>query len=150
MSCSDNSGYLDYSYLEIVRIITEFSFARLTENDITLSRLNNLRYVVHLVVCTTHYFCRQRPKCTVSNCRSCDYRNVVFCGLICVFLETKNESYGYVFKFGMIASVPICVGLGWAYNDMSTGIELIIFPMVSLLIHNMIRLSPMGDTYGLK
>ena len=73
-----------------------------------------------------------------------------FCGLICVFLETKNELYGYVFKFGMIASVPICVGLGWAYNDMSTGIELIIFPMVSLLIHNMIRLSPMGDTYGLK
>ena len=74
----------------------------------------------------------------------------LFCGAICVFLETKNESYGYVFKFGMIASVPICVGLGWAYNDMSFGSQMVTFPLLSVLIHYIIRLSPIGDTYGLK
>ena len=73
-----------------------------------------------------------------------------FCGLICVFLETKKESYGYVFKFGMIASVPICVGLGWAYNDMSFGCQMVTFPLLSVLIHYIIWLSPIGDTYGLK
>ena len=74
----------------------------------------------------------------------------LFCGAVCVILEPIRENYKFVFHFGLVISVPICVGLGWAYNDMSTGIELIIFPMASLLIHNMIRLSPMGDTYGLK
>ena len=74
----------------------------------------------------------------------------VFCGAVCVIFEPKKENYKPVFQLGIIMSVPICVGLGWAHNNMSTGIELIIFPLVSLLIHNMIRLSPMGDTYGLK
>lgn len=74
----------------------------------------------------------------------------LFCGAVCVILEPTRENYKFVFHFGLVISVPICVGLGWAYNDMSTGIELIIFPIVSLLIHNMIRLSPVGDTYGLK
>ena len=74
----------------------------------------------------------------------------LFCGAVCVILEPIRENYKFVFHFGLVISVPICVGLGWAYNDMSTGIELIIFPIVSLLIHNMIRLSPVGDTYGLK
>ena len=74
----------------------------------------------------------------------------LFCGAICVLLESKVELYGHVFQVGMIASMPICAGLGWAYNDMSVGIEIIIFPLVSLLIHYMIRISLIGDTYGLK
>jgi hypothetical protein len=73
-----------------------------------------------------------------------------FCGPICVFLEGKKELYRYVFQFGMIASVPICVGLGWAYNDMSFGSKMVIFPLFSLFIHYIIRLSPIGHTYGLK
>ena len=74
----------------------------------------------------------------------------LFCGLVCVIFEPKKENYKPVFQLGIIISIPICTGLGWAYNNMSAGIELIIFPLVSLLIHNMIRMSPMGDTYGLK
>ena len=74
----------------------------------------------------------------------------LFCGPICVLLESKAELYSNVFQFGMIASVPICTGLGWAYNDMSVGFEIIIFPLVTLLIHYMIRISSIGDTYGLK
>ena len=74
----------------------------------------------------------------------------LFCGLICVLFEAKNELYRYVFKFGMVASVPICMGLGWAYNDMSFGSQMVTFPLFSLLIHYVIRLSPIGDTYGLK
>jgi len=73
-----------------------------------------------------------------------------FCGPICVILETKNELYGDVFQFGMIASIPICIGLGWAFNDMSFGSQMVLFPWVSLLIHSITRSSPVGDTYGLK
>ena len=72
------------------------------------------------------------------------------CGVICVLLESKGEQYGYVFQTGMIASVPLCIGLGWAYNDMSVGFEMFIFPLISILIHYIITISRIGDTYGLK
>lgn len=72
------------------------------------------------------------------------------CGVICVLLESKDEQYDYVFKIGMIASVPLSIGLGWAYNDMSVGFEMIIFPLISILIHYITTISRIGDTYGLK
>ena len=59
------------------------------------------------------------------------------CGVICVLLESKGEQYGYVFQTGMIASVPLCIGLGWAYNDMSVGFEMFIFPLISIYICGM-------------
>ena len=73
-----------------------------------------------------------------------------FCGAICALFESNSELYGFVFQFGMIASIPICIGLGWAYNDMSIGMEIVIFPLTSVLLHFIIKFSALGDTYGLK
>ena len=81
MLVKDKWDYLDYSYLEIVRIITEFSFARLTEKMILRYRGLTIYAMFSsiFVVCTTHYFCRQRPKCTVSNCRTAITAMSFFC-----------------------------------------------------------------------
>ena len=75
---------------------------------------------------------------------------IFFCGPICVFFESSNERYKFSFNVGMTLSSLLSVGLGWAYNDMSMGIIMIIFPILSVLIHSIIKQSPVGDTYGLK
>tara|TARA_B100000945_G_C19975832_1_gene409772 strand:- start:23 stop:382 length:360 start_codon:yes stop_codon:yes gene_type:complete len=75
---------------------------------------------------------------------------IFFCGPICVFFESSNERYKFSFMLGMILSSFLSIGLGWAYNDMSIGIEMIIFPILSAVIHYIIKQSSAGDTYGLK
>ena len=75
---------------------------------------------------------------------------VFLCGPICIFLESSKDRYKFSFNVGMTLSSLLSVGLGWAYNDMSMGFVMIIFPILSVLIHNIIKQSPAGDTYGLK
>ena len=75
---------------------------------------------------------------------------VFLCGPICIFLESSKDRYKFSFNVGMTLSSLLSVGLGWAYNDMSMGFVMIIFPIFSVLIHYIIKQSPAGDTYGLK
>tara|TARA_Y100000768_G_C23876285_1_gene632969 strand:- start:229 stop:615 length:387 start_codon:yes stop_codon:yes gene_type:complete len=75
---------------------------------------------------------------------------IFLCGPICVFFESSKERYKFSFMFGMTLSLFLSIGLGWAYNDMSMGFVMIIFPILSVVIHYIIKQSPAGDTYGLK
>ena len=75
---------------------------------------------------------------------------VFLCGPICVFFESSKDRYKFSFNAGMTLSSLLSVGLGWAYNDMSMDFVMIIFPILSVLIHYIIKQSPAGDTYGLK
>lgn len=75
---------------------------------------------------------------------------IFFCGPICVCFESSKDRYKFSFMLGMILSSFFSIGLGWAYNDMSMGIIMIIFPILSVMIHYIIKQSPVGDTYGLK
>ncbi len=72
------------------------------------------------------------------------------CGPICMLLESSSQRYKSVFFQGMTASIPLSIGLGWAYNEMSVGYQIILFPFIALIIHCLIVISRLGDTYGLK
>lgn len=73
-----------------------------------------------------------------------------FCGPICMLLESSSQRYKSVFFQGMLASIPLSIGLGWAYNEMSVGYQIFLFPVFALIIHYLISKSRLGDTYGLK
>tara|TARA_B100001113_G_scaffold302103_1_gene261456 strand:- start:20 stop:379 length:360 start_codon:yes stop_codon:yes gene_type:complete len=73
-----------------------------------------------------------------------------FAGPICALIESEQTSYGASFTHGMLLSLPLSTGLGWAYNGMTAGFEMVIFPILSGFIHLAIRQSVVGTTYGLK
>ena len=73
-----------------------------------------------------------------------------FCGPLCLLLETSADNYRSTYLFSSIIAVPLSVGLGWAYNDMSLGFLMILFPVISIFTHYSILKSSLGDTYGLK
>ncbi len=75
---------------------------------------------------------------------------IFLCGPICVYFESSKERYKFSFMLGMTLSWLLSIGLGWAYNDMSMGIIMIIFPILSVMIIYIIKQSPIGDSYGLK
>jgi hypothetical protein len=72
------------------------------------------------------------------------------CGPICMLLESSSQRYKSVFFQGMLASIPLSIGLGWAYNEMSVGYQIVLFPIIAVIIHYLISKSRLGDTYGLK
>ena len=74
----------------------------------------------------------------------------LFSGPICVAIETMHERYKSTYFHGLILSMPLSTGLGWAYGGRSFGLEMILFPAITLVIHITIRQSPIGLTYGLK
>ena len=73
-----------------------------------------------------------------------------FSGPICMFIEPIQERYKTIYVHGLLISIPMSIGLGWAYSDMSVGLEMILFPLITLIIHGTIRQSSIGLTYGLK
>ena len=75
---------------------------------------------------------------------------IFFCGPCLVFLEKSKVRYSLVYNIGIIVSCPLSIGLGWAYGGMSTSVYIGLFPLVTLIIHYLIRKSYIGHTYGLK
>ena len=75
---------------------------------------------------------------------------IFFCGPCLIFLEKSNVRYSLVYNIGIIVSCPLSIGLGWAYGGMSTSVYIGLFPLVTLIIHYLIRKSYIGHTYGLK
>ena len=75
---------------------------------------------------------------------------IFFCGPCMVFLEKSKVRYSLVYNIGIIVSCPLSIGLGWAYGGMSTSVYIGLFPLVTLIIHYLIRISYIGHTYGLK
>ena len=75
---------------------------------------------------------------------------IFFCGPCLVFLEKSNVRYSLVYNIGIIVSCPLSIGLGWAYSGMSTSVYIGLFPLVTLIIHYLIKKSYIGHTYGLK
>ena len=75
---------------------------------------------------------------------------IFFCGPCMVFLEKSKVRYSLVYNIGIIVSCPLSIGLGWAYGGMSTSVYIGLFPLVTLIIHYLIRKSYIGHTYGLK
>tara|TARA_B100000676_G_C17765487_1_gene673871 strand:- start:63 stop:422 length:360 start_codon:yes stop_codon:yes gene_type:complete len=73
-----------------------------------------------------------------------------FAGPICALIESEHTRFGASFTHGMALSLPLSTGLGWAYNGMSAGFEMVIFPILSVFIHLAIKQSAVGTTYGLK
>ena len=67
-----------------------------------------------------------------------------------MFIEPIQERYKMIYVQGLLISIPLSIGLGWAYSDMSVGLEMILFPLITLIIHGTIRQSSIGLTYGLK
>ena len=104
----------------------------------------SILFVLHIVFCIIYYEMMFRSVAIIITVM------VFLGGPICVFFESSNERYKFSFNVGMTLSSLLSVGLGWAYNDMSMGFVMIIFPILSVLIHNIIKQSPAGDTYGLK
>ena len=74
----------------------------------------------------------------------------LFCGPVLIFLERDESNYSFVYGIGMTLSIPLSIALGWAYNRMSTGIEMIILPILGVFLHMVIRPRFVTDTYGLK
>ncbi len=75
---------------------------------------------------------------------------IFLCGPCLVYLEKSKIKYSSVFNLGMIISCPLSIGLGWAYGEMTTSIIMVLFPLLTLIIHYTIRKSFIGYTYGLK
>ena len=75
---------------------------------------------------------------------------IFFCGPCLVYLEKSNIKYSSTYNLGMIISCPLSIGLGWAYGGMSTSVYIGLFPLVTLIIHYLIKKSYIGHTYGLK
>lgn len=75
---------------------------------------------------------------------------IFFCGLCLVYLENSKLRYSSVYNIGMIVSCPLAIGLGWAYGGMSTSVSMVLFPVITLIIHYTIRKIFFGRTYGLK
>ena len=75
---------------------------------------------------------------------------IFFCGPCLIFLEKSNVRYSLVYNIGIIVSCPLSIGLGWAYGGMSTSVYIGLFPLVTLIVHYLIRKSYIGHTYGLK
>ncbi|MBT4921181.1 MAG: hypothetical protein HON10_07300 [Euryarchaeota archaeon] len=75
---------------------------------------------------------------------------VFFCGLCLVYLEKSKVRYSSVYYIGMIVSCPLSIGLGWAYGGMSTSISMVLFPVITLIIHYTIKKIFFDRTYGLK
>ncbi|DAC57178.1 MAG TPA: hypothetical protein D7I07_05830 [Candidatus Poseidoniales archaeon] len=73
-----------------------------------------------------------------------------FSGPICVVIEPVQAQYKSTYFYGLILSMPLSTGLGWAYGDMSADFEMILFPIITLMIHITIKQSSIGLTYGLK
>ncbi len=73
-----------------------------------------------------------------------------FSGPICMFIEPIQERYKMIYVQGLLISIPLSIGLGWAYSDMSVGLEMILFPLITIIIHGTIKQSTIGHTYGLK
>ena len=67
-----------------------------------------------------------------------------------MFIEPIQERYKTIYVQGLLISIPLSIGLGWAYSDMSVGLEMILFPLITLTIHGTIKQSTIGLTYGLK
>jgi len=75
---------------------------------------------------------------------------IFFCGPCLVYLEKSKTRYSSAYNLGMIISCPLSIGLGWAYSGMSISSNLVLFPLLTLIIHYSIRKSFIGHTYGLK
>lgn len=75
---------------------------------------------------------------------------IFFCGPCLVYLEKSKIKYSSVFNLGMIISCPLSIGLGWAYGEMTISIIMVLFPLLTLIIHYTIKKSFIGYTYGLK
>ena len=73
-----------------------------------------------------------------------------FSGPICVLIEPSKQRYRTIYIQGLLMSIPLSIGLGWAYSDMSVGSEMILFPLITIVIHGTIKQSTIGHTYGLK
>tara|TARA_B100001248_G_C27245373_1_gene391306 strand:+ start:390 stop:713 length:324 start_codon:yes stop_codon:yes gene_type:complete len=73
-----------------------------------------------------------------------------FSGPIFMFIEPSQDRYRTIYIQGLVISIPLSIGLGWAYSGMSLGLEMILFPLITLFIHGTIRQSSIGLTYGLK
>ena len=71
-------------------------------------------------------------------------------GPIFMFIEPSQDRYRTIYIQGLAISIPLSIGLGWAYSGMSVGLEMILFPLITLFIHGTIRQSSIGLTYGLK
>ena len=75
---------------------------------------------------------------------------IFFCGPCLVYLDESTVRYSSVYNIGMIVSCPLSIGLGWAYGGMSTSLSMVLFPMITLIIHYTIKKIFFGHTYGLK
>ena len=75
---------------------------------------------------------------------------VFFCGLCLVYLEKSKIKYSSTYNLGMTVSCPLSIGLGWAYGGMTTSIMMVLFPLLTIIVHYIIRKSFIGHTYGLK
>ena len=75
---------------------------------------------------------------------------IFLCGPCLVYLEKSKSKYSSVYNLGIIFSCPLSIGLGWAYGEMTTSIIMVLFPLLTLIIHYTIRKSFIGYTYGLK
>tara|TARA_B100001250_G_scaffold410981_1_gene438561 strand:+ start:1674 stop:2021 length:348 start_codon:yes stop_codon:yes gene_type:complete len=73
-----------------------------------------------------------------------------FAGLMFVFLEKDDSRFVDSYHHGFLFSIPLSIGLGWAYGDMGVTILMLIFPIISVVLHFVVRKSFIGHTYGLK
>ena len=64
---------------------------------------------------------------------------VFFCGLCLVYLEKSKVRYSSVYYIGMIVSCPMSIGLGWAYGGMTTSIMMVLFPLLTIIVHYIIN-----------
>ncbi len=75
---------------------------------------------------------------------------IFLCGPCLVYLEKSKIKYSSTYNLGMTISCPLSIGLGWAYGGMTTSIMMVLFPLLSIIVHYIIRKSFIGHTYGLK
>jgi len=75
---------------------------------------------------------------------------ILFSGLIIVLIAKTDSNYEQIFGQGFLLSIPLSIGLGWAYGGMSYSVTMAIFPAISIVIHLIIWHSKVLHTYGLK
>ena len=73
---------------------------------------------------------------------------MTFSGPICVLIEPSKQRYRTIYIQGLLMSIPLSIGLGWAYSDMSVGSEMILFPLITLVFMASLNKAQLGTPMG--
>ena len=61
-------------------------------------------------------------------------------GTFLFFLVHSSQSVrGEAFQIGALISIPLSVGLGWAYADMQWSPMILVFPLIAIVTHFLLR-----------